>query len=411
MDTQLNHLLASSLDGYIRFFARLLQVPNERMQEHESVRMVGQALETAGCVVEFFEGEGLGEPTPAGPPLNCIAHRPGSGAGRSLLLEAHIDTVSPGDRTRWTESPWSGTIRDGRLYGRGAHDDRVGAAMLWMVTDLLRQLHVTTAGDLDLLVTTEEEFSGGGMKAYLKRPDRIRPDAHLLVDGNGPHDCITGHPGVLNFTIRIEGPFGSVQQPGAGHDANPIELMGLVVQTLRAFETQVRQTLHNLGVDPRWPPAIVAVTDIQSTGWFSNVPEACIAGGFCNVPPPMTLEQYKVLFTEFLRSSTNSIPWLSHHPPDIQWGPLEVPALVTSESSDFYCLLAQTHEQSFGVPLTARWIGGWGDMALLGCPNAMFYGPGGGGGDHGYDEYYELQDLAPTLKTLVRLVLEWCGQS
>ena len=50
-------------------------------------------------------------------------------------------------------------------------------------------------------------------------------------------------------------------------------------------------------------------------------------------------------------------------------------------------------------------------MVLLGCANAIFYGPGGGGGDHGYDEYYELKDLSPMLKSLVNFVLAWCGRS
>jgi acetylornithine deacetylase/succinyl-diaminopimelate desuccinylase-like protein len=48
-------------------------------------------------------------------------------------------------------------------------------------------------------------------------------------------------------------------------------------------------------------------------------------------------------------------------------------------------------------------------MRLLGCPNLIFYGPGGGGNDHNYNEYFKLADLAPMLKTLVSLVLRWCG--
>ena len=407
-DHTLEDVLESSLERYVDFLVQLLQIPNERMREHDSVRLVGRALEAQGCAVEFFEGEGLGEPTPGGPPLNCIAHRKGGGGGRSLLLQAHMDTVPPGERQRWRDSPWSGTIREGRVYGRGAHDDRVGAAMLWMVADLLQQLDVTTAGDLHFLVTTEEEFSCGGMRSYLKQPKSVQPDGHLLVDGNRANRCITGHPGVLNFTIRIEGPFGSAQ--GSAHEANPVELMGRLIESLGTLEQQVRDLLKALHIDPRWPPAVIVATEIQSAGWISNVPETCVLRGFCSVPPPLTLGEYRRLFGQHLHAEAETVAWLKQHPPELHWGPLELPAMITDESTDFFRLLAQAHQQGFGTPLVSRWIGGWGDMVLLGCANAIFYGPGGGGGDHGYDEYYELKDLSPMLKSLVNFVLAWCGR-
>src|SRR6476620_1588057 len=120
---------------YTQFLQDLLRIPTPRMREHQCSRFLGDALERCGLEVEYFQGEGLGEPTPDGPPLNLIGRRKGSGEGKSLLLQAHIDTVPPGDEYRWTDGPWSGRIVDGRIFGRGAHDDRVGAAMLWMVAD------------------------------------------------------------------------------------------------------------------------------------------------------------------------------------------------------------------------------------------------------------------------------------
>jgi acetylornithine deacetylase/succinyl-diaminopimelate desuccinylase-like protein len=52
---------------------------------------------------------------------NLITRLSGSGRGRSLLLSGHIDTV-PAGHDRWDDSPWSGIVRDGRLYGRGSYD-------------------------------------------------------------------------------------------------------------------------------------------------------------------------------------------------------------------------------------------------------------------------------------------------
>ena len=86
------------------------------MREHEAVRFLGRALQNAGVTVDYFEGEGLGEPTPDGPPLNLIGRRKSSGGGKSLLLQGHMDTVPPGDESRWTHGPWSGQIENGRRH-------------------------------------------------------------------------------------------------------------------------------------------------------------------------------------------------------------------------------------------------------------------------------------------------------
>jgi acetylornithine deacetylase len=379
------------------------------MQEHQAVRFLAKALERSGCEVEVFQGMGIGEPTPEGPPINIFARRKGSGGGRSLLLGAHLDTVPPGDLKRWTHAPWSGEIVEGRIYARGAHDDRSGAALLWMTADILQQARVRTDGDLYFLITTEEEYSAGGMRAYLDKPYRVQPDAYLMLDGNFAGECIVGHPGALSFEIAIRGPFQTAQEPATVHEANAIELMGNLARELRRFESIMRKRLEGLGTDDRWPLATVAMSEIMSHGWISNVPEHCLARGFCNVFPPLSLEQYKSDFETFVREASGAYSWLKVNPPTISWGPLEASSLIVPETSPIFVTLAQAHREAFGAPLKGRYIGGWGDPRLLGCPATIFYGPGGGGGDHTYDEYYELKDLAPTLGTVIRLVVAWCG--
>lgn len=78
----------------------------------------------------------------------CSQTRKRAGGGRSLILSAHIDCVPAGDPKRWKFGPWSGHIEDGQVYARGAHDDRTGGALIWMVMDLLNQLGIQTRGDI-----------------------------------------------------------------------------------------------------------------------------------------------------------------------------------------------------------------------------------------------------------------------
>lgn len=399
----------ASLDRYTRFLQQLLQIPVFRMREHAAVRFLGDALERSGLKPHYFEGEGIGEPTPDGRPTNLFACRRGVGGGKSLMLEAHMDTPPPGNEENWHGGPWSGRIEGGRIYGRGAHDDRVGTAMMWMISDLMHQLDVSLLGDLYFLVTTEEEYSSGGMRAYLKSPHRVQPDAHLALDGNQTPYCIAGHAGAMSFEVRIPGAWGSVFYRNLDEEKNAIKLASQLVSRIDQFEAHVKRRTRERGAAPRWPDPIVAITDVACTGWFSNNPEECVLRGFANVMPPMTLAEYKPLFQQFVHEFAQQHAWLRSHPPSLKWGPIEVPSMETSLDSEFYKTLASCHAKYFQTALVPRYIGGWGDMVLLGCPNLILYGPGGGGGDHSYEEFFDLADLRPMLKTVGDLLLRWNG--
>lgn len=403
-DRDLQRRIGQSLDGYTAWLQEFLRIPSPRMEEHNAIRYLARKLQRSRCSVKIFEGDGIGEPTPAGRPINLLAHRKGFGGGRSLIVSAHIDSVPAGDPKKWKLSPWSGHIEDGRIYARGAHDDRTGGAIICMMVDLLNQLSIHTRGDIYMLATTEEENSCGGIRAFLRSRDYVQADAVLEVDGNGVNDAITGLAGALSFHIRVEGPYGTTQNTRYVHDANPIELMGELIRALRQFERE-------LPVELGWTNTIVAVTEFNTRGWFSNVPEESTVAGFANVMPPFTNEEYKSRFEAFIQNAARRIPWLQSHPPAITWSPLDLPRLVTPESSDFVNVLRQAHLKAFAAPLRTRKLGGWSDVQLLGNSNTVLYGPGGGGGDHAYNEYFELKTLAPMLRSLAHLVVDWCGRT
>jgi Peptidase family M20/M25/M40 len=94
----------------------------------------------------------------AGRPI-VVGRLPGSGGGRSLMFNGHIDTVPAGDLSVWTTDPWTPEVRDGRLYGRGACDMKGGvAAMLAAALALAERGGLP--GDLVVEVVTDEEVNG-----------------------------------------------------------------------------------------------------------------------------------------------------------------------------------------------------------------------------------------------------------
>src|SRR5262245_21614630 len=89
--------------------------------EEKAARGVAARLEAAGIRAE------LDFVAPGRP--NVLAAI-GRGDGRALLWNAHLDTVSPGNLAAWTADPFGGEVRDGKLFGRGASDDKGGVAVM-----------------------------------------------------------------------------------------------------------------------------------------------------------------------------------------------------------------------------------------------------------------------------------------
>ena len=94
-----------------------------------------------------------------------VAHLPGSGGGRSLLLNGHIDAVSVAPRELWTSDPHKAEIREGRLYGRGTCDMKGGLAGMLFALETLHRLGIKLAGDVVFCADTDEESSGAGAQA------------------------------------------------------------------------------------------------------------------------------------------------------------------------------------------------------------------------------------------------------
>jgi acetylornithine deacetylase/succinyl-diaminopimelate desuccinylase family protein len=92
---------------------------------------------------------------------NVVAHvKGGRGEGRRLLYNGHIDTYPAGDATRWTHPPFSGTVVDGRMYGRGVSDMKAGCTASVMSLLFLSKLRHLFRGEIVLTLVSDEETGG-----------------------------------------------------------------------------------------------------------------------------------------------------------------------------------------------------------------------------------------------------------
>jgi acetylornithine deacetylase/succinyl-diaminopimelate desuccinylase-like protein len=116
---------------------------------------------------------------------NILARLPGSGLGRPIILLNHMDVV-PADAERWTVPPFSGDIRDGFVWGRGATDMKGTAICQLMTLVLLKRSGAALDRDVLFLGTAdEEEGEENGLTAMVeKHREDLRSAEYCLTEGN-----------------------------------------------------------------------------------------------------------------------------------------------------------------------------------------------------------------------------------
>ncbi len=191
--------------------------------------------------------------------FNVVARR-GAGRGPSLLLNGHLDTVGVAGMAH----PFSGAVRGGRLFGRGAADMKSGVACILAVAAELA--HEEIEGELIVALTADEEHASLGMEALVA--SGLRADAAVVCEPTGLA-VMPAHKGFLWMDVRATGRAAHGSRPGAGVDA--ITHMGHV---LVAFEEESRRLAQQTG-HPLLGPASLHAGTIKGGSAPSVYPDGC----------------------------------------------------------------------------------------------------------------------------------------
>ncbi|WP_238014586.1 M20/M25/M40 family metallo-hydrolase [Dactylosporangium sp. AC04546] len=134
----------------------------------------------------------------------------GSGGGRSIMLNGHLDTVT---LAGFDGEPLVATERDGSLFGRGAYDMKSGlAAMMCAAAAVARESH---AGDVLVALVADEEYASAGTEEVLTR---FRADGAVVAEPSGL-DLVVAHRGFVWAEVTIHGRAAHGSRPDLGVDA------------------------------------------------------------------------------------------------------------------------------------------------------------------------------------------------
>jgi acetylornithine deacetylase len=263
-------------DELVETVAELVRRPSPLGQEAEAQVYVASHLRASDLDVDAWDlNESVktlpnagdsGVPFPGRP--NVAATLAGAGGGRSLILNGHIDVVSPEPVAAWSFDPWRATIAGDRMYGRGAYDMKSGVALNLMLPLLMRDLGIQLAGDLIVQSVIEEECTGNGA---LDAARRYPADAAVVTEPTGGQ-FTHAHVGVLWFRIGVTGKAWHAMQAWKG--VNAITKAIPIMQALQALDARLNEQTHPAftGIEH---PINLNIGVIHGGDWPSTVPGAC----------------------------------------------------------------------------------------------------------------------------------------
>ena len=240
--------------------------------------------------------------------------RAGAGGGRSILLNAHIDTVPEGDHALWTQPPFAANVVNGRVYGRGSCDMKGGLVTHLAALDALAACGIRLKGDVTVAATVGEEDGGLGALSTVLRG--YRADAALVTEPT-QLALVTACEGSLVFRLTITGRSAHAATRDEGVSA--LEKFVPLFQDLQRMEQERNATLRHPLYDVFANKVPINVGVVRAGNWASTVPEILEAEVRVGFLPGEELEPFKRLVTERIQKVAAQDPWLRQHPPTIEF--------------------------------------------------------------------------------------------
>lgn len=401
-----------------RLLQKLVQEASTRGNESGAQAVIIEKCRELGLEMDIWEigGDGLTK-HPAfcsdrqsfkGNP-NAIGIMKGSGGGKSMILNGHIDVVPAGHLNDWEGDPFSGHIECGKLYGRGSTDMKGGTTALLMAIEAIKNADITLKGDVIFQSVIEEESGGAGTLAAVLRG--YKADGAIIPEPTNLK-IFPKQQGSMWFRISVrgKGAHGGTRYEGV----NAIEKAMLVIERLRELENERNKKITDPFFSNIPIPIPINIGKLHSGDWPSSVPDLAVIEGRIGVAPNESQAQAKQELMDALTGLCEKDSWLMEHPPELEWfGASWLPGdldpdheLITVLSNSF-----KNVRKSSPLIEASPWATDGGILSRVGGVPVVVFGPGVTETAHQANEYIRLEDVFDTAEIVALTLLEWCGVS
>jgi len=359
-----------------------------------SVGLIHGEKGIADAVAEYLRSHGIvvrqDEVLPGRP--NVIAQL-GDGPGTSLVFNAHLDTVQPGEG--WTDDPYSGRLVNGKVYGRGAVDDKGPLAAMIAALVAVKASGQALTGRLILCAVIDEENASEGSKALARV---LHADMGVVGEATAG-DLVLAHNGSLRPRLKVAGRSAHTSRPEEG--INAIEKAVPIVLAVGRLHSELRDRTH-----PLTGSASASVSMIRGGDQPNMIPDTCTLVLDRRMIPGESQEQALRELESFLDDLMSCDPDLRVSIDELvptTGGPAEI-----SASEQVVVLLQEAIRGEYGREPRLRGMGGACDMVHMlsaGIPTAV-YGPGDPSLAHKPNEHIAVGELLRGARVYARCALQ-----
>lgn len=251
--TQDAPMIRQLTDDCVQFAQRLIQTPSMPGEEQDVARLIAAEMESLQFDEVWIDDVGNACGRVVGHDRSLPA----------LVLNTHLDHVDPGDPDLWSVPPYSASIVDGKIIGRGASDIKGPLAVqVYAMAGLLRR-QTRPRRDVVFTGVVQEEIGGAGAMHWIEHLDY--PVALLVLGEPSSNNISLGHRGMLALWITFRGRSVHASVPQKGSNPN---------YALAAFLGRLETAQAELSAHERLGKTTVAPTIIEVDTKSQNVTPA-----------------------------------------------------------------------------------------------------------------------------------------
>jgi acetylornithine deacetylase len=340
---------------------------------------------------------------------NVVGHIRGTGGGRSLIFNSHVDTVTVEPLDKWTRDPFGAEIESGVMYGRGTSDMKGGAMAALMALTYLREAGVTLRGDVIFESTVNEEHAGNGTLDLVARG--VHADAAICLEPTS-NTIAYSHPGGLYWRVTVTG---VPRSPGArwsGPNKDGISAVENLPPVIAALLDLERDYNERRDRSANAPTPFSLVIGKISGGHYETVTagEVVMTGGAYFAPELGDVVAIMEGFRRAIARANENDFRLRQHPARLEFlhhddATLQRPDIDIAR--ELGAVLARREGDGTAYPgafcCDTRHLVNQG-----GIPTVIF-GPGTIAQAHKPDEHIVLSDYLAAIEHLVDFIPHWCN--
>ncbi|MFC7062356.1 acetylornithine deacetylase [Halobacillus seohaensis] len=338
---------------------------------------------------------------------------------KSLIINGHMDVAEVNDDEEWETDPFTPTVWEDKVIGRGAADMKGGIAGALFAIQLLRESGLELPGDLTFESVIGEEVGEAGTLQCCRRG--YDADFAVVVDTSDLH--IQGQGGVITgwITVKSKQTFHDATRKDMIHaggnlfGASAIEKMMKVIEGLQELERHWAVTKSY----PGYPSGTTTINPAVIEGGRNAafIADECRLWITVHFYPNETYEQVKEEVEQHILNVAKGDLWLKENPPTFEWGGSSMiedrgeifPSLEIDPDHLGTQMLAQSHEnvsEKGAVVDVSPTVtdGGW--LSDAGIPTAI-YGPGDLNNAHAVNEQVSIPQLIEYTKVILQFIYTW----